>query len=92
MLYNKRQKCIKEYYNFECNCELCAYEKKKLKESEEKKTLEEYLQKVHNAIFKDEQINSMGLINKGKISSLFVFIVNNLFNKFERYISKSIGV
>ena len=37
MLYDTRRKYCKIYYNFECNCELCKYEKKKFNEIMKKK-------------------------------------------------------
>ena len=59
MLYDTRRNYCKIYYNFECNCELCKYEKKKFNENNEKKVLDEYLKKLNTNIFpgipKDEK-------------------------------------
>ena len=53
MLYDERQKYLRDYYDFDCNCELCKYERNKFKESSEKKTLDEYLKKLNINNFPD---------------------------------------
>lgn len=42
-LFEDRQQFLENSYNFVCDCELCSYERKKFKEFNEKKILEEYL-------------------------------------------------
>ena len=76
MLYDARQNFLKETYNFVCNCELCRYEKNKLKESNEKKELEEYIKKLNDAIFGIGDKFEMKL-NQKEIGKMVKFIEKN---------------
>ena len=91
MPYDKRQKYLKSYYNFDCKCELCSYEAKKLKENNEKKILEEYLNILDNNIqdtfnFETKTINYEKILDKKEIAKMVKFIENNkkVFSCFEK--------
>ena len=90
MLYDKRQSYIKDLYNFDCNCELCKYERNKLKECDEKKTLEEYLQRLHDDIFGDISDGEIKiknkLLTKKDIENMIKFIEKNkkIFSCYEK--------
>ena len=89
MLYEKRQKILKEIYDFDCNCELCEYEKKKLKENE-KKILDEYLNKLNNVIKenpdekKEKKVNNK--LCQQEIEEMINFIEKNkkMFSCYEK--------
>ena len=89
MLYEKRQKILKEIYDFDCNCELCEYEKKKLKENE-KKILDEYLNKLNNVIKENpDEKNEKKVNNKlcqHEIEEMINFIEKNkkMFSCYEK--------
>ena len=81
-LYDERQKYSKEFYNFECNCILCKYENNKLKESNEKKILNEYIKKLNKNIFpelisKEKKANPENILNQKDIEKMVKFIEKN---------------
>ena len=74
MEYGKRQKYLKEKYNFICNCQLCEYEKNNI-ENKEKKCLDEYLNKIEiNYNFQEIDIKS--IFSKHEIEKMVDFIEN----------------
>ena len=90
MLYETRQKILKEIYDFECNCELCEYEKNKMKENE-KKILDEYLKKLNNIIeVNPDEENEKKVKNKllsiNEIEEMINFIEKNkkMFSCYEK--------
>ena len=91
MLYEQRQKYIKDYYNFECRCELCVYEKNKLKECNEKKILEENLKKLNDNVLQsipneNGEMKYDKILNKKEIEQMVKFIEKNkkIFSCFEK--------
>ena len=93
MLYDIRQKYAKEYYQFECNCELCKYEKNKFKENKEKRILDVYLKKININIFPDFPKDEKGigfnkLLTKKEIEQMVKFIEKNkkIFSCYEKSI------
>ena len=91
MLYDQRQKYIKDCYGFECNCELCLYEKNKLKESSEKKILEENLKKLNDSLLKcapneNGEMKFDQSLNQKEIGQMVKFIEKNkkIFSCFEK--------
>ena len=86
MEYGKRQKYLKEKYNFICNCQLCEYEKNNI-ENKEKKCLDEYLNKIEiNYNFQEIDIKS--IFSKHEIEKMVDFIENKkkTFNCYEKSI------
>ena len=84
MEYGKRQKYLKEKYNFICNCQL--YEKNNI-ENKEKKCLDEYLNKIEiNYNFQEIDIKS--IFSKHEIEKMVDFIENKkkTFNCYEKSI------
>ena len=82
MLYDQRQKYIKNYYNFECNCELCIYEKNKFKENNEKKILEEYLKQLNDNVLQsipnnERKMKYDKILDKKEIEKMVKFIEKN---------------
>ena len=93
MLYDIRQKYAKEYYQFECNCELCKYEKNKFKENKEKRILDVYLKQININIFPDIPKDEKGiefnkLLTKKEIEQMVKFIEKNkkIFSCYEKSI------
>ena len=94
MLYDERQKNLKEYYEFECNCELCKYEKNKFKECNEKKKLDDHLKILNSNInsaferfyLKKETENEEQILNKKEIEQMIKFIEKNkkMFSCYEK--------
>ena len=90
-LYDERQKYSKEFYNFECNCILCKYENNKLKESNEKKILNEYNKKLNNSCFpelisEEKKANQENILNQKDIEKMVKFIEKNkkIFSCYEK--------
>ena len=88
MLFYSRQKYLNDCYNFECECELCKYEKNKFKECNEKIMLNDYLQKLDKICYIDDkkEFNNENLISKKEIQQMIKFIENNkkIFNCYEK--------
>ena len=49
--YDMRQNILKEFYGFDCNCELCNYEKNRFIKCPEKKILNEYNIKLNQNVY-----------------------------------------
>ena len=82
MVYDTRQKYTKKFYDFECNCELCKYEKNKFKNNKEKKILDEYLKKLNCNIFpeipdSEKEIIFNGILNHKEIEQIVLFVEKN---------------
>ena len=79
MLYDERQKYLRDYYDFDCNCELCKYERNKFKESSEKKTLDEYLKKLNSHNFPDPKKENIfeNILNQKEIEKMVKFVEKN---------------
>ena len=80
--YEERQKYVKGYYNFECNCALCSYEKNKLKEYIKKLNLNCYPEETDG----EKEINPNNILKKKEIEQMVKFVEKNkkTFSCFEK--------
>ena len=77
MLYHTRQHLLKEYYDFECKCELCNYEKKKYTENKNKEILDEYLIQLDNDFQNEVDKKDEYMLNKKSIENMVKFMDKN---------------
>ena len=85
-LFEDRQQFLENSYNFVCDCELCSYERKKFKEFNEKKILEEYLKKLDENIYADKESKNKSVLTQKEIENMVKFLEKNkkIFNCFEK--------
>ena len=94
--FDMRQNILKEKYDFNCNCELCNYEKNKFKNCEEKIIFNNYITKLYNC-FNIEENQEIKYPTEKEIKEIIKFIEKNkkLFSCYEKsaiYIYCSIGM
>ena len=94
--FDMRQNILKEKYDFNCNCELCNYEKNKFKNCEEKIIFNNYITKLYNC-FNVEENQEIKYPTEKEIKEIIKFIEKNkkLFSCYEKsaiYIYCSIGM
>ena len=87
--FDERQNMLKSKYDFYCDCELCNYEKNKIKECPEKKQLNEYLIKLNKFLYpegKDNEDNKIKIMSEKDIKEIVKFLDKNkkIFNCFEK--------
>ena len=73
MEYGKRQKYLKEKFNFIYNCQLCEYEKNNIENKE--KCLDEYLNKI-DVNYNFQEIDIKSIFSKQEIEKIVDFIEN----------------
>ena len=84
--FDMRQNILKEKYDFNCYCELCNYEKNKIKTCPEKKTLNEYLLKLRGYLFESmENKNYEDCPSEKEVKGIIKFLEQNkkLFSCYE---------
>ena len=94
--FDMRQNILKEKYDFNCNCELCNYEKNKFKNGEEKIIFNNYITKLYNC-FNVGENKEINYPTEKEIKEIIKFIEKNkkLFSCYEKsaiYIYCSIGM
>ena len=83
--FDMRQNILKEQYDFDCFCELCNYEKNKFKNCQEKRTLDNYVIKLHKYLFENSK-DEFDSPSEKEIKGIIKFLEKNkkLFSCYEK--------
>ena len=75
--FDKRQNILKSKYDFYCDCELCNYEKNKIKECPEKQVLNEYLIKLNKYLYPEDDKMENKIMSEKEVKEIIKFLEKN---------------